>query len=100
MRDETHILKTFDPYWQAVRRGEKRFEVRRDDRGFQTGDKLILVRTMPNADYRGEYLDGEYHTADENRADKLYMRVDWILTGGQFGVEPGYVVMSISPDED
>ena len=60
----------------------------------------MLVRTRPKPDYNGEYLDGTYPTTEEGRADKLYMRVDWILTGGQFGIEPGYVVMSISEDVD
>jgi|CXWL01.1.fsa_nt_gi hypothetical protein len=40
----THELKTLPQYWDAVQRGEKTFEVRRDDRGFQKGDVLELVR--------------------------------------------------------
>ena len=43
-----HILKTVDHYWYAVERGDKNFEVRRDDRGFQRGDVLVLRRLTAN----------------------------------------------------
>lgn len=39
-----HVLKTLPDYFDAVARGEKTFEVRRDDRGFQKGDILVLHR--------------------------------------------------------
>lgn len=37
-----HSLKTTASCWDAIERGEKTFEVRRDDRGFQKGDVLLL----------------------------------------------------------
>ena len=37
-----HILKTFPNYFQQVWDGEKTFEVRFDDRGYQRGDVLVL----------------------------------------------------------
>ena len=37
-----HILKTISPYYEAVGRRKKTFEIRRDDRNFQVGDTLIL----------------------------------------------------------
>ncbi len=61
--------------------GEKTFEVRRDDRGFQIGDILRLK----------EYI------ADENKYTTRYIdaEVTYILYGGQFGIETGYVVMGL-----
>lgn len=93
-----HELKTALPYWLALRSGEKRFEVRRDDRGFQKGDEIdcllfdkAMVTEMPS------YLDDPNHRARvaPQEAARLSFRVLWILTGGQFGIEPGYVVMSL-----
>lgn len=37
-----HDLKTQPPYFEDVLTGQKTFEVRQDDRGFQTGDTLLL----------------------------------------------------------
>lgn len=38
----THHLKTKPEYFQAVINGKKPFEIRNNDRNFQTGDKVIL----------------------------------------------------------
>lgn len=84
-----HELKVWPAYFQPISNGEKSFEVRRDDRGFQKGDVLWLREFNPDAFPRGEYT--------RNAATA---RIDWILTGGQFGIEAGYVVMAISLVED
>lgn len=86
-----HKLKTWPDYWDAVSSGEKTFEVRRDDRGFQKGDVLVLEK----------YEIGHgYHTEPGNRLKvcTLRRRVTWILTGGRFGIEPGYVVMGLAAE--
>ena len=75
----THELKIITPYFQDVRDREKNFEVRFDDRNFQAGDTLVLK----------EWADGQYTGREANR------EITYILHGGQFGIEKGYVVMSI-----
>lgn len=80
-----HELKVWTQYFHPVSSGEKRFEVRRDNRGFQKGDVLWLREWNPNVGPCGRY------TGNED-----YARIDWILTGGQFGIESGFVVMSIT----
>lgn len=95
----THQLKIKPTFLDAIKRGEKTFEVRRDDRGFQKGDVLELCRYLHPEGYvdRNGRIEGSY--AYEGM-DILKCRVLWVLTGGQFGVEPGYVVMSIEPLEN
>lgn len=77
-----HRLKTLAPFFEAVLSGAKPFEVRLNDRGFAVGDTLHLIET----DRAG---------AETGRACER--RVTYILDGGQFGVEPDYVVMGVAP---
>lgn len=91
----THKLKTLPHYWDAVARGEKTFEVRRDDRGFQKGDDVALVRSDGrHVDPPGGWKIGETSRAQEERST-IHRRITYILTGGQFGIEPGFVVMGL-----
>lgn len=86
-----HILKTFANYWDAIEAGAKNFEVRRDDRGFQKGDTLILRRMRFDAPDASD-IDGAGKYKD------IRKRVSYVLTGGQLGIEPGYVVMGLAND--
>ena len=47
----THELKCLPVYFDAVKRGDKNFEVRRDDRGFQKGDTIKLMRLLDEGNY-------------------------------------------------
>src|SRR5690606_4332732 len=50
-----HKLNTRAHYFDAVKRSDKPFEVRRDDRRFQRGDILILQRTSQESHYYVQY---------------------------------------------
>lgn len=77
-----HELKTWSEYFQQIYMGKKTFEVRKNDRNFKIGDMLILKEWLPNVNkYTG---------------DEMARKVTSILYGGQFGIEEGYVVMSIA----
>lgn len=43
----THELKTWPSYFTPVAAGEKTFEIRFDDRGYQRGDVLVLKEWDP-----------------------------------------------------
>lgn len=77
----THDLKTWPSYFNAVMNDVKTFEVRKDDRNFKIGDTLLLREYNPN--------DGNYTGAVCTR------QVTYILKGGQFGIEEGFVVLGL-----
>lgn len=41
----THDLKILPQFFEAVVNGDKTFEVRKDDRPYKVGDKLVLKET-------------------------------------------------------
>jgi len=88
----THQLKTWPQYWDAVASGDKTFEVRRDDRGFQKGDILELQRCKKSL-ISGYEL--EYRGMTSTPSHVLRKRITYVLTGGQFGIEPGFVVLGL-----
>ena len=92
----THQLKTWPQYWDAVQSGEKTFEVRRDDRGFQKGDILELLRCRKSL--LGGY-EVEYAGMTTRPAYVVRKRITYVLTGGQFGIEPGFVVLGLGEEE-
>ena len=84
----THHLKTWPVYFDAVARGEKTFEGRRDDRGFQNGDIVVLQRTYEDSPWSVEYPKRE-----------LTFRIGFVLHGGSFGIADGWCVFSLLPVE-
>lgn len=81
----THELKTNPLYFEAVRNGTKTFEVRRNDRGFKVGDRLLL-REYDRI--REEYGYGVFQ-----------VKVAYILDDPVY-CKDGYVVLGIVDDED
>lgn len=87
---KAHELKTDPEVFQLVKRGEKTFEIRKDDRGFAVGDVLHLRETA----YSGTQMrDGAalIYTGDE-----LRVRVLSILRGPVYGLADGWVIMGIA----
>lgn len=87
-RSKRHDLKTWLPYFDAVADGDKRFEVRLNDRDYQAGDWLRLLPFDP--------------TKNKIVRRRGYRHIDcevrYVLPGGQFGIDPKYVIMSIDPN--
>jgi len=79
-----HELKILPPYFEEVRKGRKTFEIRENDRDYQTGDTVILQ---------------EYDPAVEglNREGRYTGRVAWFKIGyvTAYRQIPGYVVFSL-----
>lgn len=51
-----HQLKLSSKYFDDVQNGTKTFEVRKNDRGFNVGDILILKEVVENDKYTGRTI--------------------------------------------
>jgi len=89
MTRNIHKLKTDPEVFDAVQSGVKTFEIRKDDRGYQVGDILVLNRTAHTGEEMKQGLPlvytGETHSAT----------VEYILRGPIYGLAEGWVIMSI-----
>lgn len=85
-----HRLKTDPLVFDAVKKGEKTFEIRFDDRGFEVGDMLVLRRTEFSAFDMDNYNKPLRYTGEcEHRT------ITYILRGPAYGLNVGWVIMSI-----
>lgn len=75
----THILKILPEYYDPLFFGEKRFEIRKDDRDFHVGDKCVFK----------EWQNGSYSDAPE-----IAFRIKYILRDCQeYGLMDGYCIL-------
>jgi hypothetical protein len=75
-----HELKCWPEFFRAMEAGRKPFEFRRDDRGFEEGDRLMLVEYDPSTGM----ASGRF----------LMANVDLIIRECP-GLPAGYVIMSL-----
>jgi hypothetical protein len=79
-----HELKTWPAYFNAVRRGKRSFELRRDDRRFRVRDTLLLREWCPT---------GEFYTGREFVVEVTYI----MRKAEEFGLMDGFCLMAIRP---
>lgn len=78
----THKLKTVQPHFDAVASGAKRAEIRKNDRGFEVGDVLVLREYDPATDaFTGRFVE---------------VRITHVLRGFE-GLAEGWVSLSVEP---
>ena len=84
-----HELKTDPVAYDDVERGVKLFEIRLNDRDFQRGDSLYLRRTQHTG---VEMQNGEplVYTGKG-----LIVEVLHVMSGPLYGLQAGWVIMSI-----
>lgn len=73
-----HRIKLSYLYFNDVQNGKKNFELRRDDRNYQVGDKLLLSEVKDNV-----------LTGREVEVDVVYKLADYT------GLEAGYCILGI-----
>ncbi len=101
----THILKCWPVSFEPIVTGQKKLELRRNDRAFQVGDQLMLLEFIPcvTCNGTGRMWDNGDKCAcvdcDQEHGKftdrKCLCVVTHILPGGQFGLAEGFVAMSI-----
>lgn len=74
-----HELKCWPEFFAPMVSGEKPFDVRRNDRGFQRGDTILLREWNPNTK--------EYTGRD------VRFEVSYVLSG--WGIAPEHVVLGL-----
>ena len=76
---KTHELKILPEYFKDVSLGKKTFELRKNDRDFQIGDKLIL------REWCGQYT-----------GNQIERWIGYIFFGdGNYGLAPGYCILGL-----
>lgn len=76
-----HYLKIKAEYYTDVEIGLKTFELRKNDRDFQVGDILMLIK-----------LDGKGNETDQ----VIKKKITYILKGcPQYGLKDGYAILGI-----
>lgn len=86
---KTHELKTDPEPFDQVASNDKTFEIRKDDRDFKVGDKLILRKTVHTGAEMAEGKPLEY------TGDVVTRRIIHIMRGPAYGLAEGWVIMSI-----
>lgn len=79
-RTVTHEIKLQKEFADAVLNGDKCFEIRYNDRGYQKGDKVQFI-----------VMDGSIRMYHE--LDKKTYEITYVING--WGLENGYVVFGI-----
>lgn len=76
----THELKTWPPYFHVTEIGQKKFDLRPDDRGYKVGDHLLLLEWDPKE---------ERYTGRRCRVEVTFI----LRNKPEFGLMPGYCIM-------
>ena len=74
-----HELKTYPKYFEETLKGNKSFECRLDDRGFQVGD-IVVLREWDDIKYSGREVSG---------------KIKYILDDSFIGLKKGYAILSL-----
>lgn len=77
-----HKLKTHPEFFNELWKGNKKFEVRKDDRSFAIGDRLRLQEYFPQENR---------HSGREVAALIAYK-----MTGEEWGIKEGYCILSLA----
>jgi hypothetical protein len=79
-----HDLKCAPGYFQHLKSGRKRFELRKNDRGYITSDRLRLHEWTPDG-YTGQVITAT---------------IGYIFYGGKMGLAEDYAILSLVNIQD
>ena len=78
---QLHTLKIKEDYFNAILRGEKTFELRKNDRNYQVGDLIHFIKT-DGLEYFG-------HSRD------VYQIIHVLNNVPEYGLDKDYCILSI-----
>lgn len=87
---KTHRLKIFVKYADAIMSGAKRFEIRKNDRDYEVGDKIVFNVI---ADDCHSFMEAVKHPLNG-----ATYRIDYILDDFE-GLAQKYVALAISKED-
>lgn len=82
----THVIKINQNYADAVLHGEKNFEIRYNDRGYQKGDRVFFI------------VVDDSGSAIAHRLSHEAFRITYLIHG--YGLKEGWCVFGIKKWED
>ena len=85
----THTLKIQKQYADAVLNGTKTFEIRKNDRNFKVGDKIVF-EVLANEGY-------DVRAAERHPRNGAFYRIGYILDDFE-GLAQKYVALAISKE--
>ena len=85
----THRLKVFAKYADAIMNGTKTFEIRKNDRNFKVGDKIVF-EVLANEGY-------DVRAAARHPLNGAFYRIGYILDDFE-GLAQRYVALAISKE--
>ena len=86
---KTHTIKIIDDFADAVASGDKTFEIRKNDRGYQKGDFVrFVVVDKSGIEIKHPLCEWRKHTYE----------ITYVING--WGLENGYVVFGIKEARD
>ncbi len=86
---QIHKLKTEQPYFDDILSRRKSFDVRKNDRNFNVGDRLDLF----------EGTDPITPDTDVSKRKHCHVWVVYVLQGGNYGIKKGYCVLGITHND-
>lgn len=86
-----HDLKSWPDQWMAINSGHKTADLRNNDLGFEVGDVCVFREWDPDMHLVDVGPEGPYTGRECRRV------VTHVLHGGRFGLNQGYVMLSLAP---
>lgn len=91
-----HELKIWPQYFERVKDGSKTFEIRNNDRGFQSGDTVVLKEWDPTMVSQSDHdLLPEYKEPAGYTGRSLTFKIGYVLP-----IDAERVVFSLLPVEE
>lgn len=100
---QVHVLKCWPESFSALLSGKKKYEIRKNDRGYQVGDILRLIEWRPGSG--SSFYDDEwnattpYTDAAHETGKSAYFEVVYVTHGGRWGLPPDISVLGVEPCE-